>query len=171
MFNKQKEIIKISKILLFYCAKHPPLQAKEGMGFHAGKRFGNTIAEIKRVKGKTYDEIADFMGIGYPMLTLYRKMSTFSNVVMHKVRTLEDWGLNSKHYTDENEPRWLPEPVEPEKSEKQLIGELKKEIRELRQEMEFLPELKKEIEINAQLVKELVGHIAEIIPLIRGDKE
>lgn len=104
------------------------------------------------------------MGIEYPMLTLYRKMPQFSNVVMHKVRNLEDWGYNSKHYIDEKEPRLLPIQVEPDKSEKQLISELRKQIAEQGKELELLPELKSEIEKMVTLVGEIGEQLAEILP-------
>lgn len=117
---------------------------KQLMALHAGQRFGETLAEIKRKQGKTFSEVAQFMGIGYEMITRYRKMETFSEVVMHKIRALEDWGLNSKHYTDEKEPRWLPEKIE-EKSNEEMIREMYDDIQQLNDNLETMAERVKEL--------------------------
>ncbi|MCC6726667.1 MAG: hypothetical protein IT258_19355 [Saprospiraceae bacterium] len=84
------------------------------MTFHAGKRLGNTLLELKLTYKISHNEVAEFMGIGYEMLTRYRKMAAFSPTVMHNIRYLEEMNirdnfcLNSKHYEEENESRWLP---------------------------------------------------------------
>lgn len=91
-----------------------PESKKKVKMFHAGKRFGNTLLELKLTYKIGHNEVAEFMGIGYEMLTRYRKMEAFSPTVMHNIRYLEEMNirdnfrLNSKHYEEENEPRWMP---------------------------------------------------------------
>ncbi len=70
--------------------------------------------ELKTRQKVTYDEVADFIGISYEMLTRYRKMEKFSPTVMNNIRYLEEmkvregFKLNPKHYEEEEEQRWLP---------------------------------------------------------------
>lgn len=116
--------------------------------FHAGERLGSTLMELKNTYKIEMKEVADFIDIGYPMLTRYRKMAYFSPTVMYKIKYLEEmdvrpnFKLNAKHYEQEGEPRWVPKKIG---SEEITTNQLMDELERISSLVERLVELNKQV--------------------------